>query len=131
MKKIYTLISILSISSTCLWAQATPSPGFETWASTSSDANPTGWDSPNSQTTTFSKIECNKVTAAADIHGGSAAVMLITWSIFGIGTAPGVMTTGTLPSSYSGTITGGIPYTLRPDSIVGWYKYAPQGADKG
>ena len=131
MKKIFTLISIFSVSTVHLWAQATPSAGLETWTAFSGYSNPTGWDSPTSQTNTFGYIECYKKTAVGDMHSGTAAAMLITNSVFGLGTAPGVITTGTLPSSFSGSITGGIPYTLRPDSIVGWYKYAPQGADKG
>ncbi|MEZ5067832.1 MAG: hypothetical protein R2847_04790 [Bacteroidia bacterium] len=28
-------------------------------------------------------------------------------------------------------VSGGIPFTGRPDSITGWYKYTPQGANSG
>ena len=28
-------------------------------------------------------------------------------------------------------VGGGVPYTGRPDSIAGWYKYSPTGTDNG
>lgn len=133
MKKIFTLISILTVSSTCLWAQATPNCGFETWTTAGSFNTygvATGWDSPNSQTAIVGTFVCIKATAP-DIHSGSAAIKLIAKSISGLGSSPGVACTGTFPSGFGGNITGGIPYTLSPDSIVGWYKYTPVSADHG
>lgn len=133
MKKIFTLISIFTASATCLWAQATPNAGFETWTTTgfpSYDA-PTGWDTPNSQTNLTGQFVAIKTT---DKHSGATAIKLVTKNIqvigFG-GTAPGIATTGTLPTSATGSITGGIPYTLRPDSIVGFYKYTSVSGDNG
>ena len=41
-----------------------------------------------------------------------------------------MITTGTINTT-SQTITGGIAYSLRPDSITGWYKYTPQGGENG
>ncbi|TAL62829.1 MAG: T9SS type A sorting domain-containing protein [Bacteroidetes bacterium] len=130
MKKIFTLFSILSVSITALWAQATPNPGFENWTTQGfpSYTSPDDWDDANSQTAIIGSFGCIKATAAADIHSGSAAVKLITKSLLG-NLAPGVVTTGTLPTSASGSISGGIPYTLRPDSIIGWYKSAPMSGD--
>jgi len=142
MKKISTLVTIFSLSATCIMAQAdtaanaanwkgTPNPGFEGWNTTGtpSYSNPNGWNSANSQSAITGTFGCVKATGA-NAKVGSAAVELITESILGI-TAPGIVTTGTVPTSASGSITGGIAYTLRPDSIVGWFKYAPQGADNG
>ena len=134
MKKIVTLFSILLISTSGLWAQATPNPGFELWTNHtgfSSYETPNGWDSPNSQTATVATFVCVKATAAADKHSGTYAIKLISKSILGMQDAPGVATTGTLPTGSGGSITGGIAYTLRPDSIVGWYKYTSVSADYG
>jgi hypothetical protein len=139
MKKIFTIISLLSISATGLFAQAdtasnatnwkgTPNPGFENWTAFSGYSNPDGWSTANSQETILASYNVVKATGA-NVKSGSAAVELITQSEAGLATAPGIVTTGTIPTSISGSITGGIAYTLRPDSIVGWFKYTPQGSD--
>ncbi len=141
MKKIFTLISVLSISTASLMAQAdtassaanwkaTPNPGFENWTHVTGinaydDAN--GWNDANSQSAITGTFGCQKASTP-NIKTGTYAVKLSTASILGI-IAPGIVTTGTVPTSSSGSITGGIAYTLRPDSIVGWYKGTPQGSD--
>lgn len=132
MKKILTLISLYTVSIAGLWAQATPNPSFDTWTTTGfpTYAVATGWDSPNSQTNVTGTFVCIKATVAADIHTGSAAVKLTSKSVLGQ-IAPGVVTTGTLPTANGNPITGGVPYTLRPDSIVGYYKSAPAGGESG
>jgi hypothetical protein len=129
MKKTITLFAALLISTAGLWAQATPNAGFETWTHVTgffAYDTPNNWDCANSQSATVGIFGCVKATK---VHSGSFAVELITESILSI-TAPGVVTTGTLPTSTSGPITGGIAYSGRPDSISGWYEYTPQGADK-
>lgn len=130
MKKIVTLISILIVYTTGLWAQATPNAGFENWTIGGSFPTydvVTSWDSPNSQTAVTGTFVCIKST---DMHSGSFSVKLISKSIFGQ-IAPGIVTTGILPTQNGGSITGGVAYTLRPDSIAGWYKYTPASGDNG
>lgn len=138
MKKIFTLLSILCISATSIWAQSdtasnstnwvgTPNPGFENWTAFSGYSNPNGWNTANSQETTLGSFNVQQATGA-NAKSGKYAVELITQNEL-IVTAPGIITTGTIPTSSSGSITGGIAYTQRPDSIVGWYKYTPQGSD--
>ncbi len=126
MKKIFTLISLFSVSITCIWAQATPNAGFETWTSQGfpSYENATGWDSPNSQTALTGIFVCIKTT---DKHSGTYAMKLVAKSVLGQ-IAPGVATTATLPTQNGDPITGGVAYTLTPDSISGWYKYTPGSA---
>lgn len=123
MKKILTLISLFSVSITCIWGQATPNAGFETWTSQGfpSYENATGWDSPNSQTAITGTFVCIKTT---DKHSGTYAMKLVAKSVLGQ-IAPGVATTATLPTQSGGSISGGIAYTLTPDSITGWYKFTP------
>src|ERR1700739_3000011 len=141
MKKIFTIVSLLSISASGLFAQAdtasnatnwkaTPNPGFENWTHNASGYDdPNGWSTANSQETFTAAYNVAKASGSTNIKSGTYAVELITQSEVGIATAPGIVTTGTIPTSISGSITGGIAYTLRPDSIVGWFKYTPQGSD--
>ncbi len=135
MKKIFTLISFLLLSSAILLAQATPNAGFETWTHTSglwTYDTPNSWSCENTQTYLISTYTCLKSTNA---HSGSYAIELITLSIdipsIVDQVVPGVATTGTIPSSVTGSITGGIAYTLSPDSIMGYYEYTPAGGENG
>ncbi len=131
MKKIFTLIVSTIITSAGLFAQATPNAGFEAWTHNTfpSYDTPNSWDNLNSSTGGLGVFTCIKATAAADIHGGAAAIKLITKSVFGQ-TANGIATTGTINTTTQ-TIGGGIVYTLRPDSIVGFYKYTSVTGDNG
>jgi hypothetical protein len=132
MKKIFTLVSIFTVSTIHLWAQATPNPSFDTWTHhtsfPSSYDDPDNWNTANSQSSILGSVGCIKATAAADIHTGASAVKLVTLTIAG-NLAPGIVTTGTIPTSTSGSITGGIAYTSRPDSIIGYFKATPQSGD--
>jgi hypothetical protein len=129
MKKIFTLFAVLFISVCSLLAQATPNAGFESWTSHTGYNTPDSWDNANATTSVLGVYTCVKATAAADVHTGSAAIRLITQTYIG-NKAPGIATTGTINTSTQ-TVGGGIPYTLRPDSIIGWYKYSSVSGDKG
>jgi hypothetical protein len=129
MKKLTTLFLILSVSR--LIAQtdaATPNANFEHWTHNSKgydDVN--GWNDLNSSTSTFGDYTLVKDSSTADVKSGKYAVRLITENVV-IETAPGALTTGTINTSNK-TISGGLPYTLRPDSITGWYKYTSVSGD--
>jgi len=134
MKKYLLLLATAFISLSHSYGQnaATPNAGFETWTNHSSsvsydDAN--GWNDLNSTTAGFGVVTCFKATAAADIHGGSAAMKLTTQKVLGQN-ANGIATTGNINTS-SQAITGGIAYTGHPDSIVGFYKSSPVSTDHG
>ncbi|MGZ4035964.1 MAG: T9SS type A sorting domain-containing protein [Bacteroidia bacterium] len=132
MKKIFTLISIFLIATSGLFAQATPNLGFESWTHVAASFpapaydTPDSWNTLNPTTAGLGQITCVKGSAAGEYHAGSAAVKLITKSILGQ-TANGVATTGTINTTTQ-TIGGGISYTARPDSMIGFYKYTPGGA---
>jgi Secretion system C-terminal sorting domain/Putative carbohydrate metabolism domain len=139
MKRIYTLISLFLISAHSLFSQQTPNGGFESWTTVPASPpapaydNPNSWNTLNSLTSGAGAITCYKVTAGADVHSGSAAIKLITRTVGGPGgqVANGLLTTGTIHPSTS-SVGGGVSYTLRPDSIIGWYKYAPaNSSDNG
>ena len=134
MKKTATLITLLSVYFTALWAQVTPNAGFEIWThhtGLSTYDTPDNWDNVNSSTAITGAVTCFKATGT-DVHSGVNALKLITKQI---GTPinqviPGIATTGTInPTTH--IVEGGIPYTLRPDSIVGWYKYNSMGGENG
>ena len=127
MKKIYILL-ISTFSFTQLYSQALPNPGFENWTTQGGYDDPDNWNTLNSLTVGLGAITAQKATGA-DVHTGAAAIKLVTLSVLGQN-ANGLVTTGTINVAAQ-TVDGGIPYTLRPDSITGWYKCSPQGTDYG
>jgi hypothetical protein len=133
MKKIYSLLSIILVSSSA-FAQL-PNAGFETWTNTAASFpapaydTPDNWNTLNSTTAPLGQFTCVKGNAAGEFHSGAAALKLITKSIAGQ-TANGIATTGTINVT-SQTIGGGIAFTGRPDSIAGWYKYVSVTGDNG
>lgn len=130
MKKIILIGWLLSLYTSITPAQnvATPNPGFENWTQQGNYWNPDSWNNLNSSTWILGVFTCQRASAAADVHSGSYAIKLTTKSVFGI-TANGIASTATLITTPPYGITGGIPYTERPDSIVGWYKYTPANAN--
>jgi len=127
MKKIYILL-ISTIASLSVFSQALPNPGFDNWTNMGSYDDPDDWTTLNSFTAQLGVITAVKATGA-EIHSGASAIKLTTYTV-GIQNANGLVTTGTI-NIITQTVDGGIPYTLRPDSITGWYKYNPQGGDFG
>ena len=131
MKKIYSLLTLFVVSMTCSFAQVLPNPGFEAWTHSTFPLydDPNNWNTLNPTTGLVGVITCSKATAAAEHHAGAAAVKLVTKSVSGQ-IANGIVTTGTINTSTQ-TIGGGLPYTLRPDSIIGFYRYTPVSGDNG
>lgn len=137
MKKISTLFFAMFLTAGFSFAQnaATPNPDFEAWTHTNGSVpydDPNNWNTLNPTTANIpfvGDVTCYKATAAGEYHNGAAAVKLITKDIAG-NLINGIATTATINTS-SQTITGGIPFTARPDSIMGWYRATPVGADSG
>ena len=129
MKLKLPLLLISFITSLCQisFAQnATPNASFENWTAGSAIApydNPDDWDNPNDKTKWASQYTCFKST---DAHTGSFAIQLITKNITQI--VPGTATTGIINENTK-TIDGGVAYTGRPDSIVGYFKSMPASGD--
>ncbi len=129
MKSITTITLIFF--TTLLFAQtnpATPNADFQSWTHYSAGYDdPDSWNCLNPTTTTFGLYTCVKDSTPADVYTGKYSARLITMSYFGQ-LIPGTMTTGTINTT-SQTISGGLSYTLRPDSIIGWYKYTSASGD--
>ena len=127
MKKILSFIFLLA--SAIVNAQnALPNPGFENWTTVGTRMDPNNWNTLNPNTAVLGILTCTKAIGA-DVHSGSAAIKLITKNVLGQ-TANGLATTGNIAISPPG-VSGGISYTGRPDSIVGWYKYSSVNGDNG
>ncbi|HNP47355.1 MAG TPA: PCMD domain-containing protein [Bacteroidia bacterium] len=107
---------------------ALPNPGFENWTTVSNYEDPDNWHTLNPSTAFVGVLTATKASGA-DVHSGSFAIKLTTKSVFGQ-TANGLATTGTIDVQNQ-TITGGIAYSLRPDSITGWFKCTPVSGDNG
>lgn len=108
---------------------AVPNPGFENWTTVGNYQDPDGWNTLN-PSTAFVGILTAQKASGADAYSGSFALKLITKYVLGQN-ANGIATTGTIDVANQ-TITGGVAYTLRPDSISGWYKFTPgAGTDNG
>lgn len=129
MKKIYPLFLFLfSIISNGHAQNATPNAGFENWVDTTVSGeqfyNPENWYTLNPLTAVVGKLTCQRTTT---VHSGNYAVELITEVVF-TDTANGIISTGKF-NVQNENVSGGLPYTQRPDSMYGWYEYFPAKGD--
>lgn len=77
---------------------------------------------------------------SVDAHTGSYSVRMKNTTAFGV-VANGIMTNGRVHADFDPTLgyvftdvsseDWRTTFTKRPDSLVGWYKYTPSGADRG
>jgi hypothetical protein len=143
MKKIFTLGFGLFILSAGAQTQIT-NGGFETWDNpTASNAEPTSF---NSNKTGSSTAQIGPQTCFRDasvVHGGTYSVRVESVQVPIIGTiVNGNVTTGVVNAPTTNKADGYIatvnyssasdirrmPFTARPDSLVGWYRYTQGGA---
>jgi hypothetical protein len=112
-------------------AQAVPNGGFETWTTQGTYEEPNSWATLNFFTLLGAPATTTKVTS---VHSGTYAVK--TETILADLDQDG-QTNDTLPgNTFLGSVdfinqvvVDGVAFTLRPDSLIGWYKYTPGGAD--
>ena len=131
MKRLYTIIIFLSITSGVKAQNATPNAGFENWNAVGNRFDPADWNNLNPSTAILGVLTCARASGA-DAHSGNYAIKLTTKLIPGFNIiANGIASTGTLITTPPYGVSGGIAYTGRPDSITGWYKYTPAGTDQG
>jgi len=135
MKRIITSIILIISSVAFLNAQsnkATPNAGFEYWTHVAANG---GYDDPDSNWTCLNPtleplgyVSCIK--DSSNPHSGRYDAQLVTQNVFSFQIAPAALTTGTINTTNK-TISGGIPCTLRPDSMIGWYHYLSVSGDNG
>lgn len=128
-KSLLKILPVFFFITPCIHAQnPLPNASFDAWTTVGIYEDPNNWNTLNSSTAIVGVLTALKATGA-DVHSGSNAIKLITKNVLGQD-ANGIATTGTINTTTQ-TITGGIAYTGRPDSIGGWYKYTSVGGDNG
>jgi len=108
---------------------------FGNWDTCAAGEMPMYWDGFNREIIingmNLGEIICVKKDSA-DPQDLDYSVRLTSTSILGGAAVPGMLTTGNLNIDFvthDGDIDGGIPYTQKPASLKGWYKYTPNGND--
>lgn len=124
------LIGTVAISSLAT-AQSLTNGGFESWTTVGTYEEPNGWATFNI-VSGFSGMPV-PTTKLTDAHSGmyAARIETIAADFDGNGitdTLPGIIYNGTLDLASSDPAIG-TPFTARPDSPIGWYKYAPVNVD--
>jgi len=127
MKNMLRTIVLLALISQLGFAQILPNADFETWVSEGDYEIPEGWESSNKATYQW---PINEITAEKtdDAYAGDWAVRLISKNILGINVSPGFITTARFEFdvfSQNAELYGGTYFPYRPESIDGYYKYAP------
>jgi hypothetical protein len=124
--------SFLLITSTLLtvnlFAQTPANGNFETWFTPSMTTyeNPTGWATSNDIVGGFGLSNVTKVTSPVQL--GTYAAKLESIDVFSLSTAPGLVGIVTI-DELDQSLTPGQAFTARPDSITGFYQYAPMSGD--
>lgn len=137
MKKIYLILfAVLPIAS---FAQNVENPSFENWETEIGKEEPVDWSSiQTGLPTTISGLAPKVMSQSTDAHTGMYSVKLTCVSTFGI-VATGIVTNGRTFADFDPT-KGNVntdssdprwntPISTQPDSLVGWFKYEPSGAD--
>lgn len=143
MKKCLPILILVLCSCSLLHAQQVENAGFELWE----DAG-TVWDEPVDWSSIKTSDAGEIINGAApavwekstDHHSGEFSVELTNLAVLDI-VATGTLTNGRVHADFdpelgyvfTDTINSqwNTPCTARPDSLVGWYKFYPQGQDFG
>jgi len=106
-----------------------PNGGLDLWTETSLGfEDPDDWNTPNFATTILQVYTTTKSTDAVE---GQYSAKLETLSVGGFNT-PGVLTLGEFNVDYvnnTAVLTGGIPFTSKPNVLSGSYKNFPVAND--
>jgi len=122
-KQILITIVIIFIATSFLFGQnPIPNPGFENWTThtgLSSYETPDNWATLNQLTSLAGQYTATKVTPG---HSGNWAIKLQGITITGIGTVPGLLSTGQINNT-NFSASGGFPINYKPLLFNGYYKY--------
>ncbi len=139
MKKTILFISSALLMTHAFAQQQLPNSSFEEWDDVGTAVmEPKHWSSLKTADAQASLAP--EVLSQSEGRTGMHSVLLEVKSVFGI-SANGIMTTGRIhadfnpANGYVYTDTSdpkwNMPFTDRPDSIVGWVKYDPKNGDRG
>ena len=142
MKYLHIIFALLMINRT--EAQQLENSGFEQWENVGTgEEEPLSWSSTKtSDNSSLNGLAPQVISRTTDAHSGSYAAKLINKNVPFVNiVANGIVTNGIIHTttnpqdSYVYTDVNSSdhsqPFTSYPDSIVGWYKYVPQGNDVG
>ena len=142
MKSLHTIFALLIINVTL--SQQLENSGFEQWENVGTgEEEPLSWSSTKtSDNSSLNGLAPQVISRSTDAHTGTYAAKLVNKNVPFVNiVANGILTNGIIHTttnpqdSYVYTDVNSSdhsqPFTSYPDSIVGWYKYAPQGNDVG
>lgn len=137
MRTTIALFAFQSFFVHCIAQNEIPNAGFEIWEESgtlfSVYEEPVGWSTSNPETVAFQFQTASKTDEAQFVHSGNYGLKLRTHQIGILNlSVPGGVTTADLDINLvNQTVeaSGGVPFTLRPSALQGWYQYLPAGAD--
>ena len=142
MKSLHIIFALLIINGTL--SQQLENSGFEQWENVGTgEEEPLSWSSTKtSDNSSLNGLAPQVISRSTDAHSGTYAAKLVNKNVPFVNiVANGILTNGIVHTttnpqdSYVYTDVNSSdhsqPFTSFPDSIVGWYKYAPQGNDVG
>ena len=142
MKSLHIIFALLIINGTL--SQQLENSGFEQWENVGTgEEEPLSWSSTKtSDNSSLNGLAPQVISRSTDAHTGTYAAKLVNKNVPFVNiVANGILTNGIVHTttnpqdSYVYTDENSSdhsqPFTSFPDSIVGWYKYAPQGNDVG
>jgi hypothetical protein len=124
MKKTALLILFFLAALTPVFSQYIPNGDMEDWTTIATYDSLDHWTSTNlffAPTVT--------VTKTMDAASGTYAARMNGTTYLGIFQVPGGIGTGAKVNILTLSVTGGYPFTQRPDAFTGMYKYAPSNGD--
>jgi hypothetical protein len=130
MMKRLLIAGAVAFSAISLNAQVVPNGGFENWSDQGGYDEPNNWGTLNFFSLTGAPAG---TTQTNDAHSGNSAAKIETTAFDfdsdGLDdTIPGVAFLGEF-DLMGGEVVFGAPFVNRPDSLVGWFKYATTGTD--
>lgn len=130
MKSIILSLAIYSIIIIANSQNVIPNADFESWTQHSNYDSPNFWSNPNSTTASLNIFPVTKESVIK--HSGLHSVKIQSKSIFGT-PIPGLITLGDFSVNIvtmQATISGGIEFTARPNSLKGYFQYEPVSNDE-
>lgn len=137
MRNTTALFAYLLFVVPCVAQNEIPNAGFEIWEESgtlfSVYEEPVGWGTSNPETVAFQFQTASKTDEPQFVHAGNYALKLRTHQvdILNLSVPGGVATADLEINLVNQTVeaSGGVPFTLRPSALQGWYQYLPAGAD--